>query len=134
MQVLLNNLFIRHDVGPNQELAADVYFGIHTQNDVVGFNLWWNDSPGQLAEMTPLSWGALCGLNFGQGFRGPYGQTQVAPPSRTSSDTAATPSATDRHTATDLECRPACDSAGAAAPGPRGLGAQSMGEAAQGQG
>jgi hypothetical protein len=72
MQVLLNNLYGKHVVGPNQRLVTDGYFGVNTGNDVVGFNLWWDDVPGQLGEMTPTSWDALCGLNAGQGFRGTY--------------------------------------------------------------
>jgi hypothetical protein len=72
MQVLLNNLYNKHVVGPNQELATDGYFGIDTANDVVEFNLWWNDVPGQLGEMTPTSWDALCGLNWDNGFHGTY--------------------------------------------------------------
>jgi hypothetical protein len=72
MQVLLNNLYEKHVVGPNQFLTTDGYFGVHTGNDVVGFNIWWNDVPGQLGEMTPSSWTALCGLNSDEGFRGAY--------------------------------------------------------------
>jgi hypothetical protein len=72
MQVLLNNLYKKGVVGPNQLLATDGYFGVDTGNDVVGFNDWWNDVPGQLGEMTPTSWDALCGLNYGQGDRGTY--------------------------------------------------------------
>jgi hypothetical protein len=72
MQVLLNDLWYKHEVGPNQLLATDGYFGVHTGNDVVSFNLWWNDSPGQLGEMTPVSWSVLCGLDWDIGDRGAY--------------------------------------------------------------
>jgi len=72
MQVLLNNLYGKGVIGPNQRLVTDGYFGINTANDVLEFNIWWNDVPGQLNEMTPTSWGALCGLNSDEGFRGAY--------------------------------------------------------------
>ena len=72
MQVLLNDLYDEHVPGPNQRLTTDGYFGVHTGNDVVGFNLEWNDVNGQLGEMTPSSWKALCELDWYYGFRGAY--------------------------------------------------------------
>jgi hypothetical protein len=74
MQVLLNDLWYDHQVGPDQALVTDGYYGPHTSNDVTSFNTWWNNGTAELGEMSPLSWDVLCGLDLHAGFHGAYWQ------------------------------------------------------------
>ncbi len=74
-QVLLNDLWYygksHHlDLGPNQHLSTDGYYGPKTASDVYAFNKWYFLSGGSVTSFN--TWSALCGVDYSHGFRGTY--------------------------------------------------------------
>jgi len=71
-QVLLNDLWRIGFAGPDQQLATDGYYGIHTVGDVESFNDNWIPQLAGSGETAPITWAALCELDWEHGFRGLY--------------------------------------------------------------
>jgi hypothetical protein len=78
-QVLLNDLRSAHLPGPNQLLATDGYYGIHTANDVSSFNYVYGVRTKYVGETTPETWGFVCVAAGEHGFRGAYWQAAGCP-------------------------------------------------------
>ena len=69
-QVLLNDVYDVHDVGPNQLLATDGHYGPDTTSDVISFQKAWDLEVDGITG--PHTWDQLCALDFELGFRGNY--------------------------------------------------------------
>jgi peptidoglycan hydrolase-like protein with peptidoglycan-binding domain len=69
-QVLLNDVYDAHDVGPNQLLATDGYYGPDTTSDVTSFQKAWDLEVDGITG--PQTWDQLCVLDYELGYRGTY--------------------------------------------------------------
>jgi hypothetical protein len=71
-QVLLDDLWRIGFTGPDQQLATDGYYGLHTEGDVESFNDNWIPQQAGSGVTTTYTWAALCELDWEHGFRGAY--------------------------------------------------------------